>query len=154
MGWFLERKKCKGGAALKRGKKSLPIATYARFGRPAEGRELIWFFAPDREPSIATSVPVLRVSGLENYRPTVPGIAPDGSYEGSDFRNAYPSGACSSLTGSGQTIALSEFDAYNQTDITAYEAEAGLPNVSVTPIALLTVSGGDGPNGIASTDFL
>ena len=38
---FGERKKCKGGAALKRGKKSLPIALYARFGRPAEGRELI-----------------------------------------------------------------------------------------------------------------
>src|ERR1019366_1686247 len=37
-----ERKKCKGGAALKLGKKSFQNPSYARFRRPAEGRGLIW----------------------------------------------------------------------------------------------------------------
>ena len=48
------------------------------------------------------------------------------------------------LTGTGQTVGLVEFDSgYYQSDITAYENLAGLPNVPVSAVLL------DGYNGAA-----
>jgi len=47
-----ERKKCKGGAALKRGKKSLPIVRYARFRRPTEGVSTDLVTRTDRSEAI------------------------------------------------------------------------------------------------------
>jgi len=73
------------------------------YQHPAEART---FFAPDAEPTVAGDLPVLHVSGLDNYvipRPalhTIPlssakpgtGSGPSGSYMGYDFRNAYAPG--------------------------------------------------------------
>ena len=114
------------------------------------------FFAPDAEPSLDLAVPVLSVSGLDNYilphpamRPTPSnqpgkvtpnaGSGPSGNYMGSDFRRAYVPGL--SLTGSGQIIGLLEFDGYYPNDITAYESLAGLPNVTVTNVLVNGVNG-------------
>ena len=89
------------------------------YRHPREARE---FYAPDLEPSVDFAVPILRVSGLDNYAlphpnlqlrpvPSVPagvtpnvGSGPGGSYQGRDFRSAYVPG--NSLNGTGQSVGL------------------------------------------------
>ena len=123
------------------------------YQHPTESRS---FFAPDVEPTLDLNTAVVFIGGLNNYvlpRPThvqmsgTPqpnvGSAPDGSYIGNDFRNAYAPGV--PLTGAGQTVALVEFDGFYQSDITAYENMAGLPHVPIETILL------DGYDGIPST---
>jgi uncharacterized repeat protein (TIGR01451 family) len=134
----------------------------------AENRD---FFAPDTEPSVPSALPVQDISGLDNYRrphpnyriksviaPTNPpagllenvtpdattGSGPAGNYIGNDFRNAYVPGT--SLNGSGQTIALVQFDGYLASDISAYESLAGRPNVPLQNVLL------DGFNGAPTGD--
>jgi alpha-tubulin suppressor-like RCC1 family protein len=125
--------------------------TMRLYPHPKEKRA---FYAPDTEPSVDFSVPILHVSGLDNYAPPHPnvvvqparvavnvtpkaGSGPSGTYMGSDFRNAYVPGT--SLTGAGQSVGLLQFDGFYQSDITAYESQAGLPNV---PITVVPVDGG------------
>jgi len=125
--------------------------TLRTYHHPKESRD---FFAPDTDPTVAASLPVLSVQGLNNYvqpRPMFhlmpaskikPGIgsAPGGGYMGSDFRNAYVPGT--TLTGAGQTVGLLQFDGYYASDIAAYESLAGLPNVPLQNVLL------DGFNGV------
>jgi subtilase family serine protease/sugar lactone lactonase YvrE len=104
------------------------------YQHPTENRT---FFSPDREPSLALSVPVAHIAGLNNFsipRPmvmkassgqgvsnaAVVGSGPGGSYLASDMRAAYytstlPTGTA--LTGSGQTVGLVEFDGYHISDV-------------------------------------
>ena len=99
------------------------------------------FHAPDAEPSLDLAVPILRISGLDNYslpRPRLQatplanaskalpnaGSGPSGTYMGKDFRAAYVPD--SSLNGSGQIVGLLQFDGYTASDITYYENQAGL----------------------------
>jgi hypothetical protein len=129
---------------------------HVRMGTYLHPNEQRTFYAPDSEPSVELAVPVLRVSGLNNYalpRPRMQasriglsnsvtplsGSGPSGTYRGADFRAAYAPGV--SRTGTGQKVGLVEFDGYNASDITNYEAQAGLPNVHLTNILL------DGFNG-------
>ena len=58
---------------------------------------------------------------------------------GNDFRNAYASG--STLDGSGQTVALVQFDGYLASDIVAYENLTGRPNVALQNVLLDGFSG-------------
>ena len=128
--------------------------TMRTYQHPTEARD---FFAPDTEPSVDSSVPVLHISGLDNYAPPKPllhkmpasqavpslGSGPSGSFMGSDFRNAYVPGT--PLNGSGQTVGLLQFDSgFFQSDITAYETLANLPNVPVQPVLLDGYGGGPG----------
>ncbi|HEV2391593.1 MAG TPA: S53 family peptidase [Verrucomicrobiae bacterium] len=120
------------------------------YQHPTEPRE---FFAPDIEPSVPTNVPILSISGLNNYaqttalrrRPNNPpsggaaGTGPFGTYQGKDFRNAYVPGV--KLNGSGQYVGLVEMDGFYASDIRAYETRAGLPNVPITVISLSGSSG-------------
>jgi uncharacterized repeat protein (TIGR01451 family) len=121
------------------------------YHHPAENRD---FFAPDSEPSLSSGLPVLHISGLDNYLiprsatyikpvPAVrqgTGSGPGGGYIGTDFRNAYVPAA--PQTGTGQSVGLLEFDSgFYQSDIAEYESQAGLPNVPVIPVLL------DGYNG-------
>ncbi len=126
------------------------------YNHPRENRQ---FFAPDTEPTLDFSVPVLHISGLDNYvvpHPfihTVPveqwrahplgggtnpvpmsGSGPDGSYIGYDFRNAYAPGV--TLTGARQNAALLEYDGFYESDILAYEQSAGLPNINVVIVPI------------------
>ncbi len=130
--------------------------TLRTYRDPKDNRQ---FFSPDAEPSVPTGLPVLDVSGLNNYtrpqsfiklKPSTPngasassltGSAPDGSgnYFGNDFHKAYLPGT--TLTGAGQKIALVQFDGYFPNDIAAYAQAAGLPALSITNILL------DGFNG-------
>ena len=126
--------------------------------------ELRNFFAPDTEPSLNLNLPVLHISGLNNYvlphplshkvrsgnesnagvgasqaKSPLSGSGTYNSYFGSDFRNAYAPGV--SLTGAGQNVALFEYDGYFASDIIAYEQQAGLPNVNLVNVP---VDGGVG----------
>ena len=132
--------------------------TLRAYRHPVEPRT---FYAPDADPSIAVTVPVLDISGLDDYvvpRPMlrkVPlraagnatpnaGSGPGGSYMGYDFRAAYAPGV--TLTGSGQSVGLLQFDGYYAGDIAAYETQAGLPNVPLTNVLLDGFSGTPGVN--------
>jgi len=129
------------------------------YQHPTEART---FYAPDVEPSLDLAVPVLNISGLNNY--TVPhpkqlirkpsskaknatpnaGSGPSGEYMGYDFRAAYLPGV-TGLTGDGQVVGLLEFDGYYANDVTAYEATNGLPSVTLANVLL------DGFDGVATT---
>jgi subtilase family serine protease len=120
----------------------------------------------DAEPSLDLMAPILRISGLDNYVLSTPGVGGSGSggnFMGSDLRNAYlaeppsvPSGSsspCSGLTGAGhggalpQAVGLFEQDVWSPQDIQAYETLNGLPNVSITPSPQAIVTGGSGCGG-------
>ena len=128
--------------------------TLRTYQHPKEARE---FFAPDTEPLVKGSLPVLHVSGLEDYalpRPLLhkmpvssatpaTGSSPGGGYMGADFRNAYVPG--SALNGSGQMVGLLQFySGFYQSDITAYETLNGLPSVPVQAVLLNGYGGGPG----------
>ncbi len=112
--------------------------TLHTYRHPVEARD---FYAPDVEPSVDLAVPILQVSGLNNY--SLPhssmkaeaivspngatpnsGSGPGGTYMGNDFRAAYVPGV--TLNGSGQNVALVQFAGYVSNDIAAYISRAGL----------------------------
>jgi uncharacterized repeat protein (TIGR01451 family) len=117
------------------------------FQHPTEART---FHAPDTEPTVDLAVPILHISGLDNYslphpnskiRPAevetsatpMSGSGPNGAYRGNDFRTAYSVGP---LTGVGQTVGLLQFDGYYAADIASYESQAGIAPVPLTNVAI------------------
>ncbi|MGO9246189.1 MAG: leucine-rich repeat protein [Verrucomicrobiia bacterium] len=126
------------------------------YRHPTEART---FYAPDTDPSIDLAVPVSGASGLDNYMTPHPmiqrtplnlvgnvttntGSGPNGTYLGYDFRAAYVPGVA--LNGSGEAVGLLEMDGYYTNDITAYESQAGLPNVTLTNVLVDGFSGSPG----------
>lgn len=123
--------------------------TMRTYQHPTEART---FFAPDVEPSLDTDLPVLCISGLNNFviphpmdlkRPSASkslasqaqtGSGPHDYFIGNDFRSAYAPGV--TLDGTGQSVGLLEFDGYFSSDITAYESLAHLPSVTVTNVLM------------------
>jgi Pro-kumamolisin, activation domain/Viral BACON domain len=121
---------------------------------PTEGRT---FYAPDREPSLDVDVPVRHISGLDNYvlpqpalrsavrngHGSVPqmgtGSGPGNTFLGNDYRAVYAPGVA--LKGSGQSVALVEFDTYYTNDILNYESLAGIAPVPITNVLLNGFSG-------------
>jgi kumamolisin len=118
------------------------------------------FHSLDREPSLDLTVPILHVSGLENYvrpRPAVhpgtptngggarrpgagAGSGPAGSLAGGDFRKAYSPGT--SLNGAGQSVGLFELSSgFYAADIASYKKKFKLPNVPVQTVLLDGYSG-------------
>lgn len=123
------------------------------YRHPSENRT---FFAPDTEPSVDISVPLLHVSGLNDYGLPKPRLASirsadqgnaagnsgsgtNGAYMGGDFRAAYVPDT--TLNGSGQIVGLLQFDGYSPSDITYYETRAGLSNV---PLQNVLIDGATG----------
>jgi uncharacterized repeat protein (TIGR01451 family) len=132
------------------------------YRHPKENRN---FFAPDTEPSTVAGIPISHVSGLENFiiphpaniKKNLPagkpsgvtpasGSGPSGLYQGKDFRAAYVPGT--PLNGAGQTVGLFELDGYNLSDITKYEAAAGLPNVPLNNVYIDGFGGSAGANNV------
>jgi subtilase family serine protease len=131
-----------------------------QYQHPTEARR---FFAPDVEPSLDLEVPVLAISGLNDYEKphsrshSIKGEIgkPKGfSYNdpkggtlamGSDFRHAFAPDTTN--TGSGQVVGLFEYNGYTPGDITAYENTANLPNVPVQDVLLGTVTKNNPDNG-------
>ena len=133
--------------------------TLRTYHHPKESRD---FFAPDTEPTVAASLPVLSVQGLNNYvlpramlqkmpasaNTPARGSGPGGGYLGSDFRTAYAPGTA--LSGAGQTVGLLQFDGYYASDIATYEALAGLTNN--VPLINVLLDGFDGTPGFGNDE--
>ena len=131
--------------------------TLHTYYHPTENRV---FFAPNAEPTVDATLPILNVSGLNNYLLPHPmlhkmstsgaqpakGSGPGGGYLGSDFRKAYVPG--SALNGAGQIVGLLQFDGYYASDITTYESLAGLPNVPLQNVLLDGFNGAPGYNNV------
>ncbi len=130
--------------------------TLHTYQHPTEARR---FYAPNAEPSLDLAVPVLHISGLDDYVLPHPclkatpldranqanpanGSGPGGGYMGYDFRNAYAPGVA--LTGTGQKVGLLEFDGYYPHDIAAYLSMAGLPSVTLSNVLLNGFNGAPG----------
>lgn len=127
------------------------------YRHPTENRT---FFAPDSVPSLNLTVPILHISGLDNYKfkrskivkeravkrspntsgraktPHQTGSGPDDDYMGNDFRAAYIPGV--SLNGTGQTVGLLEYDTFYPDDVSYYESLNGLS----VPLTIVPVDGG------------
>ena len=137
---------------------------FQAYRHPTEQRD---FYAPNQEPSVPAGLPVADMWGMENYnrpRPMVHdlgqgspvplnnnGTGPSGYYRGTDFRNAYAPGTV--LKGTGQIVAIAEFDGYYSKDITTYEAQAGYSTVPVQSVLLDSVSGTPGYSGVANANL-
>ena len=124
------------------------------YQHPTEART---FYSPDAEPTADADLPILGVSGLENFMPPRPmnlvvkrddakevsyatGSGPGGDFLGADLRAAYAPGV--SLTGSGQVIGLFEFGPYFTNDIYLYQIAAHLPtSYPITNVLLDNVTG-------------
>lgn len=120
------------------------------YQHPTEARE---FYAPDSEPSVDQSMPILEIEGLSDYSRPQPsvhlhpdslipasGSGPNGYLVGNDFRNAYVPGV--PLTGTGQIVGLLELDGYYASDITAYEHLAGRNPVTLEKVLVAGYGGG------------
>jgi hypothetical protein len=126
-----------------------------------------YFYAPDAEPQVPSSLaslmtgviglssasrwqphlvqhnaPVIAPS-LDPYAAPQTGSGPGGGLAPNDIKAAYNLSSVSQ-TGSGQTLGLFELDGYTSSDISAYEAQFGLPNVPLQNVLI------DGFNGVPS----
>ena len=118
------------------------------YQHPTENRT---FYAPDREPTLDLEVPVLHISGLDNFtlphaknikRTQVPeeigkasGSGPHGQFVGSDMRAAYYGSG--PLTGMGQSVGLFEYAGYEISDVQLYFQKLNQPlNVPVVGVSL------------------
>jgi len=132
------------------------------YGHPTENRT---FFAPDADPVIEADLPILGIKGLNDFdqphsevktTPLPPvgpnalaGSGPGGAYIGGDFRSAYAPGV--TLTGTGQTVAVVEFDGYYPSDIASYE-RAAYPKLAAVPLTNVLVGGYDGSAGANNSE--
>lgn len=107
------------------------------YQHPTEKRA---FYAPDTDLSVESDVPILHVSGLDNFSIPSPlyvlatnaqdvtaynGSGPNGLYIGGDFRRAYAPGVTNN--GAGQYIAIIDVGGpYYTNDIYMYETNAGI----------------------------
>jgi xanthomonalisin len=104
------------------------------------------FFAPDSEPSVTLPVPVEHIGGLDNF--VVPanagGSGAGGTYQGTDFRNAYAPQM--TLTGKGQKIGIFMLDGFAQSDINGYATQTGQSYlaVQVVPSSAVLTPGVEG----------
>jgi subtilase family serine protease len=123
--------------------------TLGVYQHPTEDRT---FFAPDREPSPNLSVRLWHIAGLDNYSLPHPaglhkrvgpkpdattGSGPSASFLGSDMRAAYYGGT--TLTGSGQSLGLLEFEGTDLADLTTYFTNAHQTNN--VPVTLKSTDG-------------
>lgn len=116
------------------------------YRHPTEDRT---FYAPDREPTLDLDVPVLHISGLDNFTLPQPknirsapspdragtGSGPSGQFIGSDTRAAYYGSG--PLTGAGQSVGLFEYAGYEVSDVQLYFNNLGQPlNVPIVGVPL------------------
>jgi len=103
------------------------------------------FYAPDREPSVDSRVPLLHITGLDNLvdsemvsqaPSTYAGSGTNGGFWGNDFRAAYAAGV--SLTGAGQRVGIYSSQLYFSNDIASYRASTGIPEVNITNVLVDT----------------
>jgi subtilase family serine protease len=138
--------------------------TMRLYQHPTEART---FFAPDVEPSLDLTVPILAISGLDNYiiphhlklKPSTAaavanrtpydqgGSGSNGYYTGKDLRTAYAPSVI--YTGSGQSVGLLEYDGFYSNLVALYERSNSLPSVHLTTVLLDGATG----NPLANTNY-
>ncbi len=135
--------------------------TMKLYQHPYESRD---FYCPDAAPIANSPVPLLHISGLTDYYlpksriankslvnankvTPMAGSGPGGSYMGGDFRAAYIPNT--SLTGSGQSVGLVQFDGYLASDITQYALTAGVPQI---PLVNVYIDGSTGAPGFGNVE--
>ena len=131
----------------------------ALFQHPTEART---FYAPETEPVADLAVPVLHVSGLDNFNqpraknilasaitPKASGSGPSGSFYGSDLRKAYY--GTGSLNGAGQTLAIFAYKGVNMSDITTYFNNTH--QTLTVPIKAISVNGASTVCGTGCVDI-
>ncbi len=117
------------------------------YQHPTESRT---FYAPDREPTLDVQVPVLHISGLDNFSLPYPkrilnaapdaaskttGSGPNGQFIGSDMRAAYYGSG--PLNGAGQSVGLFEYAGYELSDVQLYFQKVNQPlNVPVVGVSV------------------
>ena len=124
------------------------------FQHPTEARH---FYAPDKNPLIDAVLPIQEIQGLSDFSKPKPaglrpnaavkpmgGSGPGGTFMGNDFRKAYAPGV--TLTGTGQVVALVEFDGYSPSDIASYYSRAGITAVPLQNVLVGGYSGAAGGN--------
>ncbi|HVT99549.1 MAG TPA: protease pro-enzyme activation domain-containing protein [Acidobacteriaceae bacterium] len=87
------------------------------------------FYAPDRQPSVDTSVPLLYIGNLDTsfvMKPSA-GSGSNGTFQGTDFRNVYVQ--CSTMDGTGQSIGLLTGGGFSLGDVQSYIATTGVPRL-------------------------
>lgn len=112
--------------------------TLGVYQHPTESRT---FYAPDREPSVDLEVPLLHISGLDNF--SIPqaknikasrqpsgagkttGSGPGGDFIGSDMRAAYYGSG--TLNGHGQSVGLFELAGYEISDVITFFKKVNEP---------------------------
>ena len=124
------------------------------YQHPKESRT---FFAPDTAPSVPVEIPVLAMSGLDDFvipRPadlhatSREGVQPFGTgsnlgaFTGPDLRAAYAPEV--TLNGAGQSVGIVSFDGYYTNDVETYVSMYGGSNVIITNVLL---DGFDGTPG-------
>lgn len=79
------------------------LSVHMNYGLRADGTQ---FFSPDAEPTLALTVPVEHIGGLDNFLLPVAagGSGKGGTYQGTDLRNAYA--AQITMTGACQKIGI------------------------------------------------
>jgi subtilase family serine protease len=126
--------------------------TLGVYQHPTENRT---FYAPDREPTADLDVPLLHISGLDNF--TLPraknikhsqvssnaskttGSGPGGDFIGSDMRAAYYGSG--PLNGKGQSVGLFEYAGYEISDVKTYFTKVKEPfSIPVKGVSLNGVS--------------
>jgi kumamolisin len=114
-------------------------AFHVRLGYYRHPTERRLFLAPDREPTVDLSTPLLHVTGLDDFERPKPrvlrqtvaratGSGPGGAFIGADARVAYY--GAGSLDGAGQSVGLMELAGYNIADVQAYFTKFGPPLVT------------------------
>ena len=120
------------------------------YQHPTEHRT---FYAPDREPSPDLDIPLLHISGVDNFAlphakntmsrqaeqqsrsSKTTGSGPGGQFIGSDLRAAYYGNGL--LDGAGQSVGLFEYAGYEVSDVKTYFKKLKQPlNVPVRGVSL------------------
>jgi hypothetical protein len=133
--------------------------TLRTYHHPRENRD---FYAPDTEPTVSISVPILHVTGLDDFIlpqpvdlhpvPLDDGAHPlgngsfYGAYTSGDLRAVYAPGT--PLDGTGQSVGILALDGYYTNDIDEYKSTCGLGDVTVTNVLLDGFSSAPGGNNI------
>jgi subtilase family serine protease len=123
------------------------------------------YYAPDVEPSVDNSLPILSVEGLstrdlphpmlvhaQTVHADTTGSGQSGQFLGSDIRAAYAPGV--TLDGQGQTVGLVELGPYNLSDVRMYFTAVNQPLKVPIYNVLLDVDGicsGTPSSGAATT---
>ncbi|HEY1676199.1 MAG TPA: S53 family peptidase [Candidatus Sulfotelmatobacter sp.] len=133
--------------------------TMGVFQHPTEART---FFSADREPTVESDVPILHITGLNDFvlpqsknfiapdavSKNAKGSGPGGSFLGSDLRTAYYGSG--SLNGAGQRVAIYALKGFNMSDITNYFGNAH--QAMNVPIKSVSVNGASTTCGAGCSD--